>query len=156
MEHSKNQVHRSFTPPIIQPSRFVTFVWDNNDINPESLKGLSLRCTNGIIIQSSAPSPAPIPQPVPAPVPEPISTPLSPTASSITQTRKPRSFQPMVTEIPPYIQFKRKNTEGQTDVELNLYNKELELSHAIDTLWVIARSQASKNGRQQTIPNWTV
>ena len=61
----------------------------------------------------------------------------------------------MVTEISPYIQFKRKNTEGQTDVELNLYNKELELSHAIDTPWVIARSQASKNGRQQTIPNWT-
>ncbi|CAB4021754.1 Hypothetical predicted protein, partial [Paramuricea clavata] len=38
---------------IIQPSRFVTFVWDNNDINPESLKGLSLHCTNSIVIQSS-------------------------------------------------------------------------------------------------------
>ena len=32
MEHSKDQLHRSFSPAIIQPSQFVTFVWDNNDI----------------------------------------------------------------------------------------------------------------------------
>jgi len=50
MEHSKDQIHRTFSPAIIQPSKFVTFVWDNNDINPEILKGLSLHCTNGIII----------------------------------------------------------------------------------------------------------
>lgn len=50
MEHTKDEVHRSFAPALIQPSRFVTFVWDNNDINPEGLKGLSLHCTNGIVI----------------------------------------------------------------------------------------------------------
>ena len=52
-EKSKNQDHRSFTPAVICPSSFVTFVWDNNNINPESLPGISMHCTNGIVIQSS-------------------------------------------------------------------------------------------------------
>ena len=42
---------KTFVPSSIQPSQFVTFVWDNNDINPESLSGVSMHCTNGIIIQ---------------------------------------------------------------------------------------------------------
>ena len=50
---SKNHDHRSFTPAVIHPSSFVTYVWDNNDINPESLHGISMHCTNGIVIQSS-------------------------------------------------------------------------------------------------------
>ena len=52
-EHSKEQLLRTFIPATIQPGHFVTFVWDNNDINPESLKGISMHCTNGIIIQCS-------------------------------------------------------------------------------------------------------
>ena len=32
-------------------SRFVTFIWDNNDINPETLTGVSMHCTNGIMFQ---------------------------------------------------------------------------------------------------------
>ena len=52
-EKSKNQDHRSFTPAVVRPSSFVTFVWDNNDINPERLRGISMHCTNGIVIQSS-------------------------------------------------------------------------------------------------------
>ena len=31
--------------------RFETFIWDNDDINPETLTGVSLHCTNGIIVQ---------------------------------------------------------------------------------------------------------
>ena len=53
IEHSKDQAQRSFIPSLIQPHRFVTFVWDNNDINPESIKGISMHCTNGIVIQKS-------------------------------------------------------------------------------------------------------
>ena len=54
IEQSQHQVHRSFTPANIQPSIFVTFIWDNNDINPESLEGKIMHCTNGIIIQLSS------------------------------------------------------------------------------------------------------
>lgn len=42
---------RIFCLSIIQPSFFVIFVWDNNDINPKSLNGKVLHCTNGIIVQ---------------------------------------------------------------------------------------------------------
>ena len=46
-----DKVLKTFVPSNIQPSQFVTFLWDNNDINPESLSGVSMHCTNGIIIQ---------------------------------------------------------------------------------------------------------
>ena len=146
MEHTKDQLHRSFTPSIIQPSNFVTFVWDNNDINPESLKGHTLHCTNGIIIQSSTADLNPLEQQFP--------TTSTPTPADSTK-RRPRSFQPMHNEIAPYIQVKRKCTEVQTDVELNMYKEEVQYSHEVDTLWIIAKSQSKKLGIQQQIPNWT-
>ena len=129
IEHTQDQLHRSFTPSIIQPSHFVTFVWDNNDINPESLKGLTLHCTNGIIIQSSTAHLNAPEQP-------------SPTRIEATTKRKPRSFQPMHNEIAPYIEVKRKCTEVPTDVDLNLYEEEVQYSREIDTLWIIAKSQS--------------
>lgn len=46
-----NQTNRAFCPSSVQPSFFVTFVWDNNDINPDSLNGNVMHCTNGIIVQ---------------------------------------------------------------------------------------------------------
>lgn len=50
-EATNNQLVKSYCPSLIQPSLFVTFVWDNNDINPESLTGKVMHCTNGIIMQ---------------------------------------------------------------------------------------------------------
>ena len=52
VEHQiHHQNHRSLVPNNIQPSTFITFVYDNCHYNPETLSGPSLRCTNGIIIQ---------------------------------------------------------------------------------------------------------
>ncbi|XP_066913563.1 uncharacterized protein [Clytia hemisphaerica] len=51
MDAMYNESIRSFCPSLILPSIFVTFVWDNNDINPESIKGVSMHVTNGIVIQ---------------------------------------------------------------------------------------------------------
>ena len=123
MEYSKNQNHRSFTPSIIQPSQFITFIWDNNDINPESLKGLGLHCTNGIIVQSY----------------ENRSNPAEPsTAVALTtpQTKKPRirHFKHLLNEIVPCDEVKRKSIEAQIDVDLSLFVEEVERSHMIDTL----------------------
>ena len=39
MDQMHQKSIRSFCPSMILPSLFVTFVWDNNDINPESIKG---------------------------------------------------------------------------------------------------------------------
>lgn len=92
MEHSKDQLHRSFSPAIIQPSQFVTFVWDNNEINPESLKGLSLHCTNGIVIQSSS---------VVLSVFEPSSTDTSVLLQPRAKQRI-KKFRPLPLEMPSY------------------------------------------------------
>lgn len=50
-EAFKNQTSKSFCSATVQPSVFVTFIWDNNDVNPESLSGNVMHCTNGIIVQ---------------------------------------------------------------------------------------------------------
>ena len=39
-----------YVPSVMQPSVPVTFVWDNGDHNPESVYGVSLHCTNSIMI----------------------------------------------------------------------------------------------------------
>ena len=145
MEYSKDQIHRSFSAAIIQPSKFVTFVWDTNDINPESLKGLSLHCTNGIVIQSSSND---------FNVPEPSDTNNS-VHSRLRTKQRPKSFQPLPLEMPSYVMVKRKNTEGPTSVELSMHQHEIRRSHMVDTLWIIARSQANKLNLEQQIPGWT-
>ena len=144
VEHSQHQLHRSFTPSSIQPSTFVTFVWDNNDINPESLKGITMHCTNGIVIQlSSSRDESESPSPT------------FPATASPNPKPKRKSFQPMLNEISSYMHIIRKNTDTEVDVQLNVHQQEREISHIIDTLWVIVWSQASKSCVQQTIPNWT-
>ena len=47
------------------------------------------------------------------------------------------------------------STEVQPDVDPNLYQGYVQNSHVINTLWIIAKSQAKKIGIQQQIPNWT-
>ena len=44
--------HQSFVPNNIQPFTFITFVYDNCNHNPETISGISIHCTNGIIIQA--------------------------------------------------------------------------------------------------------
>lgn len=50
-EEIKNQMVKFYVPYSVQLSSFITFVWDNNDINPETLSRTSMHCTNGIIVQ---------------------------------------------------------------------------------------------------------
>ena len=50
-ETESKREYQLYVLNIIQPSKCVSFVFDNCDHNPESLKGLSMHCTNGIIIQ---------------------------------------------------------------------------------------------------------
>ena len=48
---SKNACLQNYVPNNVQPSSFVTFVYDNCDHNPETINGEVMHCTNGIIIQ---------------------------------------------------------------------------------------------------------
>ena len=92
------KVLKTFVPSYIQPSQFVTFVWDNNDINPESLSGVSMHCTNGIIIQLPNSS-SDLYQSVPDSTPVRRSEPKS-------HNRK-RSFQAVYNDLEPYYIKKR-------------------------------------------------
>ena len=47
----EHQLVREYVPPAVQPSTFLTFVYDNCDHKPETLRGATMHCTNGIIIQ---------------------------------------------------------------------------------------------------------
>lgn len=141
IERSKEQDHRSFIPAFIQPSQFVTFVWDNNDINPESIKGL--HCTNGIIIQSS---PVVLSQPESASLP---------TLSQTVRKAKPKMFKAMAIEIPTYVHIKRQNTENLRNIQRNMFETDERRSFAIDTMWIIAKCQANIANVEQNIPNWT-
>ena len=46
-----HQLSRAYIPTEVHPSTFVTFVFDNCGHNPEILSGISIHCTNDIIIQ---------------------------------------------------------------------------------------------------------
>ncbi|CAB3979227.1 Hypothetical predicted protein [Paramuricea clavata] len=128
-EHSKEQLLRTFIPATIQPGHFVKFVWDNNDINPESLRGIRMHCTNEIIIQSSN-----------VPMRE---TKTSSTATSTDQSQddpsKPRSkkFPPLHVKIPAYIQIKRQSSESHKNIRRNLYEEEERCSHKTDMYLVV-------------------
>ena len=49
---ANEQSHQSFFSNNIQPSTFITFVYDNCDHNPETISDISLHCTNFKIIQA--------------------------------------------------------------------------------------------------------
>ena len=50
-EQINNFSTAAFLPSSIRPSEFVTFVYDNGDINIESIYNKSCHCTNAIAIQ---------------------------------------------------------------------------------------------------------
>ena len=50
-QQNDNMCLLSYVPNTVQPSTFVTFVYDNCDHNPETLGGQVMHFTNGIIIQ---------------------------------------------------------------------------------------------------------
>jgi hypothetical protein len=71
------------------------------------------------------------------------------------RTELAKKFQPLLLEMPSYIQVKRKNTENATGVQLSMHQEESQRSCVVDTLWVVARMQATKANVEQQIPSWT-
>ena len=102
---SKNACLQNYVPNNVQPSSFVTFVYDNCDHNTETINGEVMHCTNGIIIQR---------------------TPKQANHISICSTKpiqKRRSFEPIAKNIAPYIQPKdRKNLPVIRNIEIENNN----------------------------------
>ena len=135
---SKNACLRNYVPYNVQPSSFVTFVYDNCDHNSETINGEVKHCTNGIIIQR---------------------TPKQAIHISICSTKpmqKRRSFKPIAKNIAPYIQPKdRKNIPVIRNIEIENNNLGDMLSKNANTVWAIARRYASESGTDQCVPSWT-
>ena len=139
LQQTKNQIQRNFVPNIIEPSKFVTFVWDNNDINPESLTGVAMHCTNGIIIQLAGRAPSLVTE--------------TPVSNYLARERE-RSFKAMPTTIDPIISKKRTMPATRNTELLPTSKRELH-SRSLDNAWVVLRNQASSRGMQFAVPNWT-
>ena len=102
---SKNACLQNYVPKKVQPSSFVTFVYDNCDHNPKTINGEVMHCTNAMIIQR---------------------TPKQANHISICSTKpiqKRRSFEPIAKNIAPYIQPKdRKNLPVIRNIEIENNN----------------------------------
>lgn len=141
IQQSKEQVLKTFVPNIIQPSQFVTFVWDNNDINPESLTGVSMHCTNGIMIQHSTNH-------------DQIHT-DSPLCSLSKPHAKERSFKAIQDVLEPYISKERENPKLINNVILSKETAGEISSRQHDFWWSMLRLYSSRSNIKQTVPNWT-
>ena len=111
----------------------MTFIWDNNDINPETLTGVSMHCTNGIMVQICTNREA---------------TSISKRDRDITRKRP---FSYLLNTMTCYVSKKRVDPSHlvQTDLEESIKFSLLN-SQYIDFIWVLCSHLASEK-----IPNWT-
>ena len=136
----KIKITRSFVPSIVQPSIFVTFVYDNSDHNPETLSGISVHCTNGIIVQRPSNS---------------SSFPSRPAVLEEVRSRK-RSFQPLYqTDKKPLPIQKKVVPPPLQAVEVNNNALCEAISKKSDFVWVTSRFQAVQFNQDQMVPSWT-
>ena len=133
------QLARNFVPSIIQPSKFVTFIWDNNDINPESLSGISMHCTNGIIVQMI----------------EPNTNIATPNRNHQQVGARRRSFKCLPSKpLLNYITKNRVDPATFPGISMDFPLEDMKTSSYIDLIWVLLRHKSSKSGRQ-IFPAWT-
>ena len=137
----KNQSNRSFMPNNVQPSSFVTFVYDNCDHNPETFSGGSPHVTNGIIIQLSSKTKEPE-QSVSIATPE-----LRP---------RRRSFKPIIKENVFYTAPERVNPLIVEAAEMKSNEIHEILAKREDLIWFLTRYKSSEfSPDEQKVPGWT-
>ncbi|XP_065673593.1 uncharacterized protein LOC136090680 [Hydra vulgaris] len=129
----QNQIFKSFCPSVLQPSKFVTFVWDNNDINPETLKGTSMHVTNGIVIQLQN-----------------IGQVHKNEVNEIISRKRERFFKAIEKELPLYIKHNREEPDYLRKTNaLSKDSKLLVVSEKLDFFWTLLYHFSSD------IPSWT-
>ena len=130
---------QSYLPNNIQPSTFVMFIYDNCDHNPESITGVSMHCTNGIIVKRQSPE----------------SEFLTTNATAIVTSNR-RSFKPVTHELAPYYQSRDNVTLPPIDnIEMNENMLGDMMSKVSNFVWLMSRLYASLNGEEQGVPSWT-
>lgn len=132
-----NQLLQSYVPPPVVPSIFVTFVFDNCDHNPETLNGVSMHVTNGIIIQLKRENQVQVPE------------------TNVPRIQKRKSFTKIDNELLPYKASKRLNPPNFTTIERNENALDEYLSKRMDLLWLLLRIHSYLNSQDQNVPAWT-
>ena len=134
-----HQLFQSYVPPSVHPSMFVTFVYDNCDHNPESLSGVSMHVTNGIIIQLSNRN----------------NELLQIDEANTPIIEKHKSFIPMETDILPYKAAPRLHPPILPDIDRNENFMSEYLSRKSDLLWLLLCSQSYIIKQEQNVPGWS-
>ena len=143
-EQTNLEFCRKYVPNNIQPGTMVTFVYDNCDHNVESLHGLTMHCTNGIVIQRSAPN---LPN---------ITTELAIPSPSMVRMPRKWSFKPAYNELQPYVKSKDKDSPSLiVDADENSNNLSELISKRQDDVWYLSRyNSVFKQGQEQKLPSW--
>ena len=123
-------------PDSVQPSVFVTFVYDNCDHNPETLSGVTMHCTNGIFIQQITTAQE-IQQPISNQIPS--------------KEGERRSLIPVTKEVDAYY-APSPIVEGVGVSCKEIYNA---ISKKNDFLWLLSRYFNEARNEDQVVPNWS-
>ena len=123
----------------ITPEEFETFVYDNDDINVESVYGRSYHCTNAIAIHQKSND---RPEQTPAP-------------ATVTSNYRRRSLKPIINSTKPAVKIPRSDPQLKynSEVENNMIYEALAKTE--DLTWCFLRLEASAHNQNQTIPGWS-
>ena len=137
----EHQLVRAYFPPAVQPSTFLTFVYDNCDHNPETLTGATMHCTIGIIIQRKSVN---------------DQTDEPPTEKNTNPPIKRKSFAHIDVDITPYHLLQQVPPDKINDIERNTNIIKEYLSKKADLLRILLRQQRTYNAdnEKQTILGW--
>ena len=116
----------------------ITFVYDNGDINVESVYERSYHCTNVIAIQQKSND-----------RPEQTAA-----LATVTSNYRRRSFKPVINPIEPAVKIPRSDPQliYNSKVENNIYEA---LAKTEDLVWCYLQLEASVHNQNQTVPGWT-
>ena len=140
-EQTKSQLYSACVPTNVQPSTSVTFVYDNCNHNPETLSGVSMHCTNSIIIQPPTHDPL-------------ISLPAAPCTEE--ESVKRQSFATITKELGTYYALPEKlNPPTVAEVEVNNDLIFKVISRKKDLVWLLAHYYNNMRAENQIVPGWT-
>ena len=135
-EMVKNQQLKNYTSSSVQPSPFLTFVWNNNDINPESLNGKNMHVTNDIVVQREEHS----------------DVIRVTTRFRQCKVTRQRSFHALESPLPHYNTQKRaSHLNGKyAGIDTTFDEENWNVARIFDFIWIVLRKVSPS-----TIPNWT-
>ena len=130
LQHVTEQQDRSFLPGAVVPGKPFFFVWDNNDINEETLSGCgTTHCTNGIVVQPS------LDHVMAAPANQSVRL------ATYQASKRRRSVNVAPLALPEFVSGAKANPQPMAATNLAISNDALHyLPCLTDFVWILART----------------